>query len=76
MSPFGKSFRENIGTKMHTFVECTSLTVSIKSLFAGATVRPWGILTVGIDVTDETIIALVDVYTEHEEKQNKPEPID
>lgn len=25
--------------------------------------RPWGILAVGIDVTDETTTALVDVYT-------------
>jgi len=39
------------------------LTVFIKTLFAGAAVRPWGILAVGIDVTGEITIAFVDVCT-------------
>ena len=47
---------------MHTLVDCTIFTVSIKSLFAGATVKPWGILTFRIDITDETITALVYIY--------------
>ena len=47
---------------MHTFVECALLTVSIKSMFAGATVRPWSILTVGIEIAGATITALVYVY--------------
>ena len=55
-------FRENNGNLMHTFFDCTILTVSIKSLFAGATVRPWGILTVRIDITDETITTLIYIY--------------
>lgn len=32
-------------------------------MFAGAAVRPWGILTVRIDITDETTTAFVYVYT-------------
>ena len=39
------------------------MAVSIKSQFARAAVGPWGILAVGIDVTDLTNNALVDVYT-------------
>ena len=47
---------------MHTFFDCTITSVSIKSLFAGAAVRPWGILTVRIDITDETITTLIYIY--------------
>ena len=61
-SPFGPGFRENNGNLMHTFFDCTILAVSIKSLFARATVRPWGILTVRIDITDETITTLIYIY--------------
>ena len=53
------SFIHNL---MHTFFDCTITSVSIKSLFAGAAVRPWGILTVRIDITDETITTLIYIY--------------